>query len=223
MVNRNFEQIAHRYIHMDLNVHNIVAWDRKLACLFYSKSSRLFHLDLFDQHLSLKGSKSFNYNLKLCSMNDHEILCWNQSAEKCVVLDLDLNVLNEYGQSESVDRPFYFSGGTLIDASATRFLYYCADCDQQKQCIKIVDRETGDPIGQIDFDFLYFTKIIKLDSRSNILVKLSQNNLIQYYDPYGRLLNEFRINKFNSLIEFNLTRQDQIVCYDKGEKKIFVL
>jgi hypothetical protein len=225
ITNRKLEDVSFRYLDSNLVIRNIITWEFKIASLFYDKSNASYHLDIYDQYLNRTSHREFDFCVKLCSINDNEIFCWNQTDEKCIILDYKLNILHEYGQSLNLEKPFYFVGGTLIDGSINSLLYYCSDQPNEKQFLKIINRKTGLAIGHIDFEFLYFTKIIKIDSQSNILVKLNQNNLIKYYDLCGNLLNDFRnneFNKFNSLIEFNLTKDDRIVCYDKSQNKLFV-
>ena len=121
----------------------------------------------------------------------------------------------------------FSGGGHLIDASIDRMLFYFANSEDQKHFLKILDRRTGLATGQIDLEeFSYLTKMIKIDSLANIVLKLNQNTLIKYYDSCGLLLNDFvntELNKLNTLVELNLTRDDQIVHFDKSSRKVYIL
>ena len=90
-----------------------------------------------------------------------------------------------------------------------------------KHFIKIFDRSNGYLSGVINFDFNYFSKMIRIDTKSNILVKLYEPaDEVKYYDCHGKLLKVFRNNDLPKYNRIDLSQDDDIICYDKIENKI---
>ena len=225
IVNKKCEQLAIRKLEGKLAVRNIMAWGLRVVCLMHNESTKKNELYVFDEDLSLTSSeKNLGNDVSLCSLGDEEMFFWHESEKKCRVLDYSLRLVGEYGQDLDENRPFYFANGIVIDASDKRMLFYYYDPKQYKHCVKVIGRESGLLSGVINLEFDYFSKMIRLDSESNILMKLFEpNNLIRYFNADGSVLDEFRNEEFFKFSRIDLTRDDEIVCFDQSHSSIFFL
>lgn len=220
--NDKCQEICSVQIDKDLIYKNVISWNLSLVSLFYNpKDNRKHILSFYDKDLRLLAVKSIELDLNLCSLNENEIVCWNSTDKVCQIYDFNLNLISSIGQHVSEHIPYYFSNGILIEASQTLILFYYFHEDEEKHFIKIMDRKTGHLTGIINFDFNYFSKMIRIDSESNILVRLYEpNNEIKYFDSKGKLLKIFSNNELTKIGRIDLSQNDDIVCYDKTENKI---
>lgn len=140
--------------------------------------------------------------------------------------------MNTIGQEQHPNEPFYFPPGSpstnLIDVSTGLILVYSADEVNQTQTVSIVNRWSGLVQGEIKFGFNSFPNMIKLDSKSNILVRTcDEPAAIKYFDSSGNLLcqlvgsfnNPNRFVRFNR-IDLNRLRNDQLACFCKEDRNI---
>jgi hypothetical protein len=202
----------------------IVGYSNKIICLLFSSDTSEFLLYVFDDCLNQLAIKKFNYDLHLCSANSNEIICWSWRSKQCLVFDFALNLIKTYGQETNKDAAFYFSNGMLLDVSVERILFYDFDETNKKQFIKILDRENGKLCGTIDFQFDYFSKMIRIDSHSNIILKLYEPfNVLKYYDLNGNLLFESFNQDFVKFARIDLTSDDTLICLDNANNKVFYL
>ena len=239
--NRHKELVAQRSLGANLIYKNLVAWHLTVVSLFYdsmaaaSDTGGRFVLSVFDasddddypnddgNELRLRAERRLAHGVHLTSVTHDEVICWNQAEKRCLVYSHRLDLLAAYGQETSVSEPFYFANGNLIDASPHVILYYYFDESEQNHYLKVFERSSGRKVGRIDFDFSYFSKMIKIDALSNILIKLEPNNVIKYYDARGSLLGEFADARFEKFSRIDLTSDDRLTCYDKALNRLFYL
>ncbi len=142
--------------------------------------------------------------------------------KKCIVFDFELQRIAFFGQCEDENEPFYFCDGIIIEASKQLILFYYYSESHPTHFIKIINRQTGLLNGVINIDFDYFSKMIRIDTESNILFKsYDPNNLLKYYDPRGNLIGLFCHNEFTKFSRIDLTKSDELICFDKTDNKIF--
>lgn len=206
----------------NLVYRNVLSHQSKIICLFNDPVKKHNILSVYNDDLSLVQTRVLDYNLMLCSLLDNEIICWNVSDTKCFVFDFSLNLVSSFGQLEDENEPFYFENGILIESSKELFLIYYFDKEELKHFIKIINRSSGHLTGVIHFDFNFFSKMIRIDNKSNILVKLYEPaDELKYYDSNGNLLKVFRNTDLSKYNRIDLSQDDDIICYDKVEKKSF--
>lgn len=235
--NFNFNEIQFLKLASELVYKNILTVKNKIVSLFYNSNipitnnvcnvsdgvvRRQHSLSIYNDNLNQITTKNFYFELNFCSINQFEIICWNINERKCYIFDHFLNVNMIFGQEFNPSSEFYFKNGTLIDASETLILFYSWNEDEQAHCVKIIDRKSGLLNGIIEFEFNYFTKMIKIDSKSNILVRLYEpNNLFKYFDSNGNLICLFQNNDFNKFSRIDLNKNDELICYTRNDK-IFI-
>ncbi|RMZ95033.1 hypothetical protein BpHYR1_034342 [Brachionus plicatilis] len=210
-------------IKVDSNLvyRNVLSHNSKIVCLFNDPLKNENILSIYKDNLVLLESIYLDYNLILCSLLENEIICWHASDNKCLIFDFGLNLMSKIGQIKLENEPFYFENGILIESSKSLFLIYYFDKQELKHFIKILDRSNGRLTGVINFDFNYFSKMIRIDNLSNILVKLYEPaNEVKYYDSCGNLLKVFVNNDLAKYNRIDLSQEDDLICYDKVENKI---
>lgn len=90
--------------------------------------------------------------------------------------------------------------------------------------IKIVSRQTGCSVGEIKFEYNYFTRILKLDMNDNIIFKPHlPNNLIECYRTNGEKTNDFTNAHFRDIESPRLTSNNQIVFFNRREDKVEIM
>ena len=240
VLNSKYEQL--KYIELDsrLRVIEMICHGEHIVVLscFFKHMQKNYILKMYNSNLQLTACRNFDKNIKLLGVNNKEIICGLLEPTRMVVLNANLEDKDVYGQDVSPDKPFYFKNGSLIDVSSRHILYYFTewlnedpeadmcriDSSTQKHYVKVICRRDGHCIGQINFEFGYFSRIFKIDFNENILFKPSQSNaLIEYYNTGGRLLASLTCDKLASLSKgFTLTNNNQIMTFDKHERKIFI-
>ena len=109
--------------------------------------------------------------------------------------------------------------GFLLDVSQTKILFYFSNL-KNEHSIKIINRETGILDGVINIPFDNVSKLIKFDSKSNILMKSYPDNILRLYNSTGEFLMSRTTIQFTDLDRFDLNSSDEIVCYDRRNNKI---
>ena len=223
-----FNNKCKEYISIEINDNliykNILAINAQIVCLFYHQSRKYFILSVYDDELNLLRQTKIDYEINLCSLSVNEVICWDVKNKKCLVYDFDLSLVDNFGQCEKEEEPFYFCDGIIIEASTQLILFYYYSESYPKHFIKIINRRTGLLNGVINIDFDYFSKMIRIDTESNILFKTyDPSNLLKYYDSNGKLIGLFSNNEFTKFSRIDLTKSDELICFDKTDNKIFFL
>ena len=66
--------------------------------------------------------------------------------------------------------------------------------------------------------------MIKIDSQSNIFIKLYEpNNLVKYFDTNGKLIGDFNENELEKFSRIDITKDDFITCFDRAQNKLIIL
>lgn len=207
-----------------LTYKNILTLNSQIVTLFYDQITKYYLLSVYDDELNLVKRKRLKRDINMCSLSKNEIICWDVKNKRCLVFDFDLKEISSFGQSDDPSAPFYFSDGIIIEASTELILFYYYSEDTPKHFIKIIDRQTGLLNGVIDIDFEYFSRIFLIDTESNILFKpLNPTNLLKYYDSRGNIIGMFSNNEFAKFRRIELTKSDELICFDKVDNKIFFL
>jgi hypothetical protein len=203
---------------------NILALNGQIVCLFYNQNQKYFLLSVYDDELNIIKRKRLDFDCNLCSLSVNEIICWDTKNHKCVVYDFQLEQIANFGQIDQENEPFYFADGVIIEASTRLILFYYYRETNPVHYIKIIDRRTGMTSGVINFDFDSFSKMIRIDTESNILFKsYDPSNQLKYYDSTGKLIGLFSNNEFTKFSRIDLTKSDELICFDKTDNKIFFL
>ena len=219
--NNKCQEIYSIKINSNFVYRNVLSYNSKVVCLFNDPVKNENILSIYKDNLVLIESINLDYNLILCSILENEIICWSASDNKCLIFDFELKLTCKLGQTKQEDQPFYFESGILIESSKDLFLIYFFDKKELKHFIKIINRSNGKLTGIINFDFNYFSKMIRIDNLSNILVKLYEPaNEVKYYDSCGKLLKVFVNNDLANYNRIDLSQNDDLLCYDKVENKI---
>lgn len=220
--NKKWQELNSIGVDAMLIYRNVISWNSTVASLFYNPAvGEKNILSVYNEDLKLKANRSFNFNLNLCCISENEIICWNTDENISIIFDFNLNVLKTFGQDLNEGEPFYFANGILIEGSPSLLLFYFCNQEEQTHFIKIIDRKTGILSGVINFEFNYFSKMIRIDNESNILVKLYEpSNELKYYDSKGTLLKVFTHNDLTKFSRIDLSQNDDIICFDKTDNKI---
>jgi hypothetical protein len=223
--NRKWQKQAEQQLKSDLVLKNILSCGSRFVCLLFDSVQKRHHLELYDDRLELIANKQMNLVMNLCSMNEKEIICWNAIHKQCMIFNHKFEILECVGQNQSVNDPFFFGLGTLVDVSLQRILFYFYDEPNQLHFIRVIDRQSGHQVGRIDlkFDF-FFTKMLRFDSESNILLKpYGPNDEIKLHDSNGLLLLSLNHEMFMNINRLDLTPRDEIQFVDLNRKKIILL
>ena len=213
---------------LNYTYRNVMTWGCRIVTLFRKPNDKLKNeLSVYDDYLRLTCSPlCFDGNeVNLCSVNDKEIYCWLNMTKKCHVYSINnLDLLKCFGQEINPLEPFYFSNGVLLDARHDLMLFYFYDKDRFKQSIKIFNGLDGIECSHLNLEWNYFAKMFKIDSDRNVLVKFYEPyNLIQVFHGLdGVLIREVTNDEFFKFNRIDLTRNDEIVCFDKARNSIFI-
>jgi hypothetical protein len=220
-----------------LNYKNILTLNSKIVALFFYQNESHFLLRVYDDELNILEERIFKGNssrtnettlpdISLCSLSENEIICWDGVEKKCKIYDFELKFVKEFGQCMNQNEPFFFCNGILFKASSELLLFYYYDLsnDEPIHYIKIIDRTTGFLKGVINLTFECFSRLLFIDTESNILLRShNPNNLIKYYDSQGNLIGMFSNAEFSKFNHLDLTKNDELICFDKTDNKIFFL
>ncbi len=230
ILNHKCQELHSIEINSKLTFKSIKCCDTRIAALFQHSLNKKYYLIVYDEYLNIVSFRSFDLGLSLCSFNSAEVICWHWNKRKCVIFDHKLNITAEIGQDSSTAEPFYLcdsikNTGTLLDVSEEKMLFYFSkfsngsDLEQHHE-IKIINRKSGLLDGTINIPSNYLSKLIRFDSRSNILMKSFPDNMMNFYDQNGKLLINRTTPQFTDLIRFDLKKNDVIVCYNRNQNKI---
>ena len=224
IINQKCEELSSLEINSKLILKQIICFKNKIATLFQNNSTKNYYLIIYDENLNLTSYKSFAYDLSLCVLNSLQVICWKRKEHQCVIFDHDLNELIQIGQIKDINEPFYLCDGVehdgfLLDVSQTKILFYFSNL-KNEHSIKIINRETGILDGVINIPFDNVSKLIKFDSKSNILMKSYPDNILRLYNSTGEFLMSRTINQFTDLDQFYLISSDEIVFYNRGNNKL---
>lgn len=222
---KKWQKRAEKQLRSDLVLKNILSSGSRFVCLLFDAIEKRHYLELHDDRLELIVNKQLNFVMNLCSMNEKEIVCWNVMHKQCMIFNHKLEIVQCLGQNESENEPFFFGLGTLVDVSLQRILFYFYDEPKQLHFIRVIDRQSGRQVGRIDlkFDF-FFTKMLRFDSKSNILLKpYEPSDAIKLHDSNGLLLLSLNHEIFMKINRLDLTSRDEIQLVDLHQQKIILL
>lgn len=231
IVNQKCEELSSRTIDKKLVFKSIICYDPWIATLFQDSVTKKYYLTIYDDSLNVISYKSFKFDneesyLNLCSLDSKQVVCWMRNIRKCIIYDHKLNELAQLGQDTDISKPFYFcntesNDGFLLDISDRKILFYFHDKTNNSNSIKIINRDTGLLDGIVDIPGDSVSKLIKFDSKSNIVMKRHPDVSIFLFDSNGNLLMSRTTTQFTNLIRFDISRNDEIVCYDTNKDKLF--
>jgi hypothetical protein len=227
IINYKCEELNSKQIDANLTYKSIFCFEPNIAALYQHSVTKKYFLIIYDQYLNMISYKSFKSDLNLCSFHSDQVVCWLRNEHKIIVLDHFLNEIIEYGQDLNINDPFYFcdsiyNNGILLDVSETKILFYFFILDEPNQHkIKILNRKTGLLDGTIELlENNVSNRLIRFDSKSNIVMKSMSDNMINLYDSNGKFLLKKTTNQFIELVRFDLNKYDEIICYNRGQNKI---
>jgi hypothetical protein len=108
IINEQLEELHVLPLDTKLHLKDIICFGNKIVALFLNRVTKSHQLYSYGNHLEQLAFDTFDFNVKLLSLTETEVLCWSSERQELITLDYNLVKRKTYGQLLDANKPFYF-------------------------------------------------------------------------------------------------------------------
>jgi hypothetical protein len=195
-----------RYLDND-NGFISASYQHKNLIVLFTYNDDDFDLEIIDALtlLSVKQIKlefDNSSGVKSICANDEKIICL-RNDRKVHIYNWSLKFIEEIGQNESEESPFYFQGAWQIETRNNRYIIDCGDK------IKILDSDSGKLLKSINIreETFFFRRInFRINSTNEIIVNFFEENKLLVFDLNGQFINKYSVEGLKKCILMDATK-----------------
>jgi hypothetical protein len=209
--------------------------DKYIFSELYDFDLNKYVLEAFDSKLNLISFRRFNFMIKLCSVNQNEIICLQYIQQKIIIFDFKFVELFRFDKQKMYGSIETYSMNNLF--SSDSFYYYSIflDYSKKKAIMNAIKKDDLDlenslelelasgikSISWIVFNMSVTNKNENDKSHSFLLVKM--NDILKLVSLEGKHLEQAKnvnIKKFNSL---SICSLNEIFFFDANKRKLLFI